>query len=163
MKAKPEQLISAIISGGQTGVDRAALDFALAQGIPCGGWCPKGRKSEDGFIPEKYPLKETSSPEYHFRTRKNILSSDGTLIIAKDNLMDRGTQLTQALCGKLQKPCFLASGVHADDKENFRVWLKVNNIQTMNVAGCREGSQPGIYTRALEVLEFLFLSQAGNQ
>jgi hypothetical protein len=155
LKIKPEPLISAIISGGQTGVDRAALDFALAHGIPCGGWCPKGRRSEDGSIPDRYPLKETSSAEYHVRTRKNILSSDGTLIIAKNNLMDRGTQLTQALCGKLQKPCFLASGVHADDKKNFRVWLKVNNIQTMNVAGCREGRQPGVYDFAFKILESL--------
>jgi hypothetical protein len=163
LKAKPEPLISAIISGGQTGVDRAALDFALAQGIPCGGWCPKGRRSEDGTIPAKYPLKETSSAEYHVRTRKNILSSDGTLIIVKDNLMDRGTQLTQYLCKKLVKPCFVASGDSLDEKNEFFEWLINNQIRALNVAGCREGSQPGIYTRALEVLEFLFLSQAGNQ
>jgi hypothetical protein len=72
-----------IISGGQTGVDRAALDAALALNIPCGGWCPKGRKAEDGPIPERYPLQETSSADYRVRTEKNVTDSDGTLILTR--------------------------------------------------------------------------------
>ena len=148
--------VEGIISGGQTGVDRAALDFALARGIPCGGWCPKGRRSEDGIIPEKYPLKETSTTGYHVRTRKNIHSSDGTLIIVKDVAMDRGTKLTKELCAKLQKPCFIVSGVHAGEKEKFQEWLSNNHICTLNIAGCREGSQPGIYDFAMKILDSVF-------
>ena len=74
-------LVEKIISGGQTGVDLAALDIALQLGIPCGGWCPKGRKSEDGPIPNRYPLRETGSTSYPIRTAKNVLVSDGTLVL----------------------------------------------------------------------------------
>lgn len=154
--------VQAIISGGQTGVDRAALDFALAHGIPCGGWCPKGRRSEDGIIPAKYPLKETSTTEYHVRTRKNIVSSDGTLIIVKDDAMDRGTKLTKELCAKLQKPCFIASGTQTDEKDLFREWLANHHIRTLNVAGCREGSQPGVYEYAIAVLNEIFSRVSNN-
>ncbi len=68
-----------IVSGGQTGVDRAALETALALGIPCGGWCPKGRKAEDGAIPEHYPVTETESATYEERTRLNVCESDATM------------------------------------------------------------------------------------
>jgi hypothetical protein len=149
-------LITAIISGGQTGVDRAALDFALSNNIPCGGWCPKGRRSDDGRIPEKYPLKETSSPEYAVRTRKNIQSSDGTLIIVKDGKRDRGTQLTAKLCEKLKKPCRIVESMNISDKEDFIRWISDHNIRTLNVAGCRESSHPGIYDYATKVLDFFF-------
>jgi len=147
--------ITAIISGGQTGVDRAALDFAISNKIPCGGWCPKGRRSDDGRIPEKYPLRETGSPEYAVRTRKNIQSSDGTLIIAKNGIIDRGTRLTQELCKKLHKPCLIA-GMSEQEKQEFARWLLDYNIRTLNIAGCRESSQPGIYEYAMKVLKFLF-------
>ena len=74
-------MLSRIISGGQTGVDRAALDAALEYNFPCGGWCPKGRLAEDGIISQKYPLKETESSEYEVRTKLNVRGSDGTLIL----------------------------------------------------------------------------------
>jgi hypothetical protein len=70
-----------IISGGQTGVDRGALDAALEASFPCGGWCPKGRKAEDGPIPARYPLKEMDGPAYRLRTERNVRDSDGTLIL----------------------------------------------------------------------------------
>ncbi len=82
-----------IISGGQSGVDRAALDFALKHRISCGGWCPLGRMAEDGKIPNRYPLKETESEDPSFRTRKNIEDSDGSLIIYSHE-MDEGTRYT---------------------------------------------------------------------
>src|SRR5262245_51361441 len=77
------KVISKIVSGGQTGVDRAALDVALELGIPCGGWCPKGRLAEDGPIPERYPLKETTLRVYPQRTEWNVRDSDGTLVLAQ--------------------------------------------------------------------------------
>src|SRR5436305_1193025 len=82
-----------IFSGGQTGVDRAALDVALELGIPCSGWCPRGRRAEDGTIPPRYPLQETRSLAYPVRTRWNVRDSDGTLILTRGR-PDRGTALT---------------------------------------------------------------------
>src|SRR6516225_6913367 len=96
--------IAKIISGGQTGVDRAALDVALELGIPCGGWCPKGRRAEDGPIPQRYPLQETGSKEYPVRTAKNVRQADGTLILTRGP-SDRGTALSVRLAGKHKKPC----------------------------------------------------------
>src|SRR5947199_5509021 len=83
-----------IVSGGQTGVDRAALDVALELGLPCGGWCPRGRRAEDGPIPAHYPLCETRSPIYPVRARWNVRDSDATLILTRGRA-DRGTALTR--------------------------------------------------------------------
>ena len=96
-------MIEKIISGGQTGVDRAALDVALELGIPCGGWCPKGRLAEDGPIPLRYPLEETRSKKYPTRTKKNVLAADATLILTR-GAADRGTALTIRLAEKYDKP-----------------------------------------------------------
>src|SRR5262245_55320595 len=92
-----------IRSGGQTGVDRAALDVALELGLPCGGWCPRGRRAEDGPIPDHYPLRETRSPAYPVRTRWNVRDSDGTLILTRGR-PDRGTLLTEELARDMGKP-----------------------------------------------------------
>ena len=92
-----------IVSGGQSGVDRAALDFALQYGILCGGWCPKGRKAEDGKIDEKYPLKETVDDNYNTRTKLNVEHSDGTLIFFK-KMPDKGTLLTIKFAEEFNKP-----------------------------------------------------------
>ncbi len=92
-----------IISGGQTGVDRAALDFAIKYNIECGGWCPKGRKAEDGEISLKYPLTETNSTDYPKRTKLNIQDSHATLILYLDKF-DPGTALTLKLCKEHNKP-----------------------------------------------------------
>src|SRR6266852_5932705 len=99
-------VISKIVSGGQTGVDRAALDVALELGIPCGGWCPKGRRAEDGSIPDHYPLRETSTAFYPQRTEWNVRDSDGTLVLTLGR-PDGGTALTIELARRLPKP-FLA-------------------------------------------------------
>jgi predicted Rossmann fold nucleotide-binding protein DprA/Smf involved in DNA uptake len=96
-------LVRKIVSGGQTGVDRAALDIALALGIPCGGWCPRGRGAEDGVIPARYPLQETCSHDYAERTRRNVIDSDGTLILAIGALHG-GTLLTAQLAEKAASP-----------------------------------------------------------
>ena len=93
MNETGSKLLSEIVSGGQTGVDRAALDVALSLQIPHGGWCPKGRRAEDGPIDSKYLLKETDEEKYEVRTEKNVIDSDGTLIFSK-GLLTGGTLLT---------------------------------------------------------------------
>jgi predicted Rossmann fold nucleotide-binding protein DprA/Smf involved in DNA uptake len=150
-------MIEKIISGGQTGVDRAALDVALKLGISCGGWCPKGRKAEDGVIDSKYPLQEMESEAYDARTKQNILDSDGTLILTFGELMTGGTKLTFDLAPKLGKPAFtidMSKNVYTKD---FHSWIKENDIRTLNVGGPRESSQPGIvHLTASVILTQLF-------
>src|SRR5215831_2415342 len=123
-----------IISGGQTGVDRAALDVALELGIACGGFCPKGRKSEDGVIPEKYPLTETSTDDYPERTELNVRTGDGTLILI-DKDADKGTSLTMVLCKLYSKPCMIVDLSEKDHAENIFQWMKENNVHVLNIAG----------------------------
>jgi hypothetical protein len=145
-----------IVSGGQTGVDRAALDFALEFGIPCGGWCPRGRKAEDGPIPSVYPLKETESTDYPVRTEKNILDSDGTLILYYGT-MDRGTILTQNLAQKHQKPLFTIDIDNGFLTDEFYEWIDIYHIRVLNIAGPRESHSRGIYNDAYDTLKYLFL------
>ena len=143
-----------IISGGQTGVDRAALDFALSNKIECGGWCPKGRKSEDGNIPAIYPLKETETASYTERTKKNIEESDGTLILFA-NKLDRGTQLTYELCKSYAKPFLVLKLAEKSDLKKFKDWMVNNRIKTLNIAGPRESNEPGVYQFVLNFLNNL--------
>lgn len=140
--------IEMIVSGGQTGVDRAALDLAIELGIPCGGWCPRGRRAEDGPLPTCYPLKETPSADYEQRTEWNVRDSDGTLILARGKLSG-GTALTAGLARRLRKPCLvldlLKKGL------DFRAaprWIEEHAIRVLNVAGPRESLAPGIYLQA---------------
>jgi Circularly permutated YpsA SLOG family len=144
-----------IISGGQTGVDRAALDAALELGISCGGWCPKGRRAEDGIIPLKYPLEETSSPDYPQRTEFNIQDSNGTLILTWGPPLG-GTLLTLKLARKHRKPYQLMDLAEAIDALSVREWISKNEITVLNVAGPRESEAPGIYARALNFLREVF-------
>lgn len=135
-----------IISGGQTGVDRAALDFALKNGIQCGGWCPFGRLAEDGILDERYPLKESITSSYKERTRLNIQDSDGTIIIY-ENEMDEGTKLTRDIAHSMKKPLRKIQ-LHDDQstvKVQLKTWITINKISVLNVAGPRESSSPGIY------------------
>jgi predicted Rossmann fold nucleotide-binding protein DprA/Smf involved in DNA uptake len=99
-------MLRQVVSGGQTGVDRAALDAALEAGIPCGGWCPKGRIAEDGRLPSRYPLRETPSDSYAQRTEWNVRDSDGTLILTRGAL-DGGTALTEKCASKLGRACLV--------------------------------------------------------
>ena len=144
-----------IISGGQTGVDRAALDFALKNNMHCGGWCPKGRIAEDGIISEKYPLQETLTSEYSERTEKNITDSDATLIIHTHKI-DNGTILSMKLCSKYNKPLFeinLVEGVNITELIN---WIQNNNFTVLNIAGPRESNSPGIYFKTLAYFELFY-------
>lgn len=157
-------MVIKIISGGQAGVDRAALDFALKNNIDCGGWCPKGRKAENGVIPDKYPLRETNTGRYPERTEKNVLEGDGTLILFCSE-RDRGTLLTRKLCENHSK-AFL----EVDLKDNFselllEEWLMNNRIEILNIAGPRESFADGIYKMAYEFLDNAarFFTRRSNQ
>lgn len=141
-----------IISGGQTGVDRAALDVALELGIPCGGWCPKGRLAEDGVIDARYPLQETPSEEYAQRTEWNVRDADGTLILSW-GIPTGGTAFTISCAKKLQKPCLVFDLQKKVNRQRFNDWLNDNNICVLNIAGPRESHQPGfIASRASKIL-----------
>ena len=147
-----------IISGGQTGVDRAALDAAIATGIPHGGWVPKGRKAEDGIIPSKYDLSELDDEEYAARTLKNVRDSDGTLIITRGS-PDGGTLFTRELAAEHYKPFVVIDLQESDPSRSSKEilsWLSSNSIEVLNVAGPRESKKPGIYEQALQFLSIAF-------
>ncbi len=151
-----KHLIQKIISGGQTGVDRAALDFAIEYHIPHGGYCPKGRKAEDGTLDLRYHLTETESAGYEERTEKNLLESDGSLIMDHGTLSG-GTKLTTELCLKHLKPVHIIDLDDINEKtgEDFWDWIENNEIQVLNIAGSRESKHP-IYEQAKNCLELLF-------
>jgi hypothetical protein len=143
--------IERIVSGGQTGVDRAALDAALELGIPRGGWCPNDRKAEDGRIPRRYPLRETPSARYSQRTRWNVRDSDGTLILAVGKLTG-GTALTFKAALSLGRPVFVVDPSLSRAVVPVRKWLLQNGIHVLNVAGPRESTQAGVYQKSYRYL-----------
>ena len=132
-----------IVSGGQTGVDRAALDAARASGFDTGGWCPKGRRAEDGAIPAAYPLDETETGEYEDRTRLNVRDSDATLIITRGPLAG-GALKTAAEALKLGRPHRVAGLDQAPDAQAVARWIGETGARVLNVAGPRESEAPGI-------------------
>jgi len=150
-----------IISGGQTGVDMGALEFALKWGLNCGGWCPPGRQCEKGLIPEFYPLREVKDGDYNERTRRNILDADATLIITAGGHMEEGTRLTIEWAEDLNKP-FLHMELENIDKPDealildARTWFMSKEITILNVAGNRESISPGIGDSTILILEKLF-------
>lgn len=152
-------MFTKIVSGGQTGVDRAALDVALALDFPCGGWCPRGRKAEDGPIPDRYPLEETPWDGYPQRTEWNVRDSDGTLIL-HTGAPDRGTALTAALARRRGKPCLEIDLTGEPRADGVREWAEANHVRVVNVAGPRERSAPGIYEAARRFLREV-LSEGG--
>lgn len=143
-----------IISGGQTGADRAALDAAITLGIPHGGWLPKGRRTEDGPLPEHYSLKELDSDDYRLRTEKNVIESDGTLIVSFGALSG-GSALTESLAIKHHSP-FLVLDLEeisrTDAVAAIETWLKREKIAVLNVAGPRASGEPRIYQAVKNML-----------
>ncbi len=133
-----------IISGGQTGVDRAALDAAIELSLEHGGWCPKGRRAEDGVIDSRYLLRETPSTEYIERTRRNVQDSDGTLIFNRGE-PEGGTALTRQFAQEMEKPYLLIDPDRLDTLDSVRQWLRERAIHTLNVAGPRASKEPLIY------------------
>lgn len=146
-----------IISGAQTGVDRAALDVALSLGLPQGGWCPKGRRAEDGTIDVRYHLMETVTAEYPERTLANIRDSDGTLILVTKplNEISDGTRTTYVAAEEQQKPRYLVNLLANPEVATVLAWIETNSIKTLNIAGPRESQSPGIYQQAVEYLTTL--------
>lgn len=143
-----------IVSGGQTGVDRAALDVALALDIPCGGWCPRGRRAEDGPIPARYPLRETEGTTYTERTRRNVALGDATMVLTLGRL-DRGTRATIRHAESLGRPCLVVNLRDGPASEAAADWLRSRGIRTLNLAGPRESSAPGIHDAAFAYLDRL--------
>jgi len=146
----PTYVPQRIVSGGQTGVDRAALDVAIHQGIEHGGWCPAGRLAEDGTIPSCYSLRETRSREYPVRTEQNVADSDATLILYEGRLKG-GTLLTQRICRRLKRPHFTVA-MDRQSVDPVRVWLTQQQPETLNIAGPRESTCDGIHARCKEYL-----------
>ena len=154
-------MIEKVISGGQTGVDRAALDVALEIGIPCGGWCPKGRRAEDGAIRSRYPLMETPSPEYAERTEWNVRDSDGTLVLTW-GIPRQGTAFTIDIARRLGKPCLIIDLLNPPHWPAVKEWFEKNSLNVLNIAGPRESKVPEIYDHAFEFLEKFFLQEKEN-
>jgi len=144
--------INKIISGGQTGVDRAALDAAINNNIDHGGWCPLGRIAEDGPIDSRYQLTETTSSKHAYRTECNVRDSDGTLIINMGHLAG-GTALTARFAGVYDKPCLVADLNKKVDIASICNWVSSNKLQTLNVAGPRESKYNGIYKKAGKLVD----------
>jgi hypothetical protein len=147
-------MIKRIISGGQTGADRAALDCAIALDIEHGGWCPKGRSSEDGVIDQRYKLREMPNSNYRKRTRQNVIDSDATLILNLGDL-DGGTLKTQEFAIQHGKPFLvvqLDDCANGDPLETALIWLRDHTPHVLNVAGPRESKRPGSYQMSYDFL-----------
>lgn len=143
-----------IVSGGQTGVDRAALDAAILLGLPHGGWCPRGRRAEDGVIPAGYALRQTDTPDYAERTERNVTDADATLILVRGEIAG-GTALTEQLCRQHGKPCLVVDLEKPAPREDVAAWLAATGVETLNVAGPRESQRPGIQHQATQYLAAL--------
>ena len=149
-----EGLVLKIVSGGQTGVDRAALDVALELGLACGGWCPRGRRAEDGVIDARYPLDETPTADYPLRTSWNVRDSDATLILNRGRLSG-GTLFTAEEARRQGRPCLVTDPCDDAGLAQGRNWLGVHQPRVLNVAGPRESGQPGIQALAADFLRCL--------
>ena len=147
-----------IVSGAQTGVDRAALDAAMDAGIEAGGWCPVGRKAEDGTIPDKYPVKVLPGAGYKQRTRKNVIDSDATLIIYF-GFLSGGTKQTVAICIREKKPYLLVDAQETSIEqatERITEFITNKKISTLNIAGPRASGEPRAYAYTIRVLNNVF-------
>jgi hypothetical protein len=166
-------MLRKIISGGQTGADRAGLDFAIETCLEHGGYVPRGRKAEDGRIADRYKLVElrTSTSSYPARTRRNIEESDGTVIFSLERLPSGGTKLTWGHAKKLGKP---VQHIYPTRKERIfnpdslchevqtlTDFLRSNKIEVLNVAGPRESKEPGVYEWTLTLLRLLDRAATG--
>ena len=148
-------MLSKIVSGGQTGADRAALDWAIERGIPHGGWCPKGRKAEDGAIDRRYDLVETPSKDYSQRTEWNVRDSDGTAVFSIRKELQGGSLLTVEIATRRNKPVIhiCAQDERTNHAQELRSFIEKFGVSVLNVAGPRSSHEPGIYQFVSSVLD----------
>jgi hypothetical protein len=155
-----------VVSGGQTGADRGGLDAAIGLGIEHGGWCPLGRRAEDGAIPERYRLRETASDDYAERTGRNVVDSDGTVVFTVGEATG-GSELTLRLAREHGRPrLHVDLGKTADERaaQDLREWLASVPVAVLNVAGSRESGAPGIGERVYRIVrEALAHPERGHQ
>ena len=148
-----------IISGGQTGADRAATDFAVENGIPYGGWIPRGRLDENGTIPLSYSeYKETESSRFSERTKLNVEDSDATLIVSHGSLTG-GSLLTAGIAERESKPCLhidLDRSPVEEAARAVRSWIDRIKVRKLNVAGPRASNDSNIYQKTRDILESVF-------
>lgn len=128
------------------------MDVALEHGIPCGGWCPEGRRAEDGPLDARYPLRETPTPDYIQRTDWNVRDSDGTLIVARRPLSG-GTAITERFARRRRKPCLVVHPDEAGAAERTRTWIDDHAVVVLNVAGPRQSSGSDPYGATRRLLE----------
>jgi Circularly permutated YpsA SLOG family len=148
-----------IVSGGQTGVDRACLSWAIRRGLPHGGWCPKGRLAEDGEIPARYKLRETPSVRPAQRTEWNVRDSEATVIFSQSALLSGGSWKTWEACKKFQKPVLhLAAETFtvAESAILLRKFLREHSVRKLNGAGPRKSEEAGAGRFAQAVLAATF-------
>lgn len=145
--------IEKIISGGQTGADRAALDWAIEHGIPHGGWCPVGRLAEDGTLPERYQRQESpNGGGYRRRTKANVRDSDATLVTSMDSVLTGGSHQTVLFAKRFAKP-WLHLNPQMDWQAALRAWLSSTPIHTLNVAGPSASREPSVANFTWTVLD----------
>ena len=145
-----------LVSGGQTGADRAALDWAIENNFPYSGWCPQGRLAEDGPLNKRYKLSETGTSNYEERTRYNVQDSDGTVIFSHTAELTGGTLLTKHFAIKANKPLLHVNSGQPDPGCRLKEFVWNNKINTLNVAGPRASEEPNIYQFVLKVLDAAF-------
>ena len=151
-------MITKIVSGGQTGADRAALDFAIGHNIPHGGWIPKGRITEDGPLPDNYKLREIETGSYMKRTEQNVIDSDGAMILSHGKLT-AGSLLTRQYAKRHHRPWLHIDFNNAsisESVEQIKKWVELHRIKTLNVAGPRASKDSRIYRKTLELLKITF-------
>ena len=159
--------IAKIVSGGQTGADRGGLDAAIECGVPHGGWCPKGRKAEDGPIPDRYQLTETASGNYLVRTEQNVIDSHATVIFT-DGPATGGSKKTIVFAKKHSRPWLHVDVSQNDDEAVARGvlnWIKGGGVlipemavppnPVLNVAGSRESKSPGLQKRVCSIMKLV--------
>jgi Circularly permutated YpsA SLOG family len=152
--------IPKIVSGGQTGADRAALDWAVRHNVECGGWCPKGRKAEDGPIDPKYPLKETPSASYLQRTEWNARDSDATVLFSIEPDLTGGSKKTVEFARKLNKPWLHLCVGEKSSAEKLKAFVEQHRVRVLNVAGPRASKEPGVGDFVMRTLDKVFGSMA---
>ena len=153
-----QKMITKLVSGGQTGADRAALDVALKHGFPHGGWCPKGRKAEDGPIGGQYKLVETPRADYLQRTEWNVRDTDGTVVFTMSKEVTGGSLKTIAFAQKHKKPCIHISPSLSYENPALILqrFAQEHHIRVLNVAGSRESKEPGVWKWTYTVIEDAF-------